>query len=68
MTTAAPKGLSLAEMQLLNNFATTVTAREINAKVKITKLNMSWDIATGYSIELVEESTVVEPVEPVVVE
>lgn len=29
---------------------------------------MSWDIATGYSIEMVEESTVVEPVEPVVVE
>lgn len=54
MTTAAPKGLSLVEMQLLNNFATTVSAREINASTKIEKLILSYDKTNGFTIDLVE--------------
>ena len=54
MATAAPKGLSLVEMQLLNNFATTVSAREINANTKIEKLILSYDKTNGFTIDLVE--------------
>lgn len=61
MATAAPKGLSLVEMQLLNNFATTVSAREINASTKIEKLVLSYDKTSGFTIDLVEASVL--PVE-----
>lgn len=65
MTIAAPKGLSLVEMQLMNNFATTVSAREINANTKVEKLVLSYDQTNGFTIDLVESLVPVEPpVEP----
>lgn len=54
MATTASKGLSKAEMKLLNDFANTANAREFTEGVKIQKLSLSYDIASGFSIELVE--------------
>lgn len=50
----ATQGISLVEMQLLNNFATTVSARVINANTKIEKLVLSYDKTNGFTIDLVE--------------
>lgn len=54
MTTVAPKGISMAEMQLLSEFSNTVSAREYTQNVTVQKLTLSYDITEGFTIELVE--------------
>ena len=55
----APKGLNKAEMKLLNDFANTVNAREFTEGVTISKIQMSYNVSTGFEILLVEAPTVV---------
>ena len=54
MATAAPKGLSMAEMRLLADFGNVIQAREYNSKVDIQKLVLTYDVTGGFTIELVE--------------
>ncbi len=54
MATVAPKGLSMSEMRLLSEFSNTVSAREYSQNVTVKKLTLSYDIETGFTIELVE--------------
>ena len=54
MATAAPKGLSMSEMRLLADFGNVLQAREYNSKVDIQKLVLTYDVTSGFTIELVE--------------
>ena len=54
MATAAPKGLSMAEMRLLADFGNVIQAREYNSKVDIQKLVLTYDVTGGFTVELVE--------------
>lgn len=54
MATVAPKGLSMSEMRLLSEFSNTVSAREYSQNVTVKKLTLSYDIESGFTIELVE--------------
>lgn len=54
MATVAPKGLSMSEMRLLSEFSNTVSAREYSQNVTVQKLNLSYNIESGFTIELVE--------------
>ena len=54
MATVASKGLSMAEMRLLADFGNVIQAREYNSKVDIQKLVLTYDVAAGFTIELVE--------------
>lgn len=54
MATVAPKGLSMSEMRLLSEFSNTVSAREYSQNVTVQKLNLSYDIESGFTIELAE--------------
>lgn len=66
MATTAPKGYSRAELKLLNDFMTTLSAREINANTTITRLELKYSDAEGFSIILEETSNALpeDPVEP----
>ena len=54
MATVAPKGISMSEMRLLSEFSNTVSAREYSQNVTVQKLNLSYNIESGFTIELVE--------------
>ena len=54
MATATPKGLSMVEMRLLADFGNTVSAREYSQNVTVQKLILSYDIESGFTIELIE--------------
>lgn len=57
---ASVKGLSKVEMKLLNEFTTTVNAREINGQVTVKKLVLSYDIDAGFTIQYEEVPKEVE--------
>ena len=53
-TATTPKGLSMSEMRLLADFGNVIQARQYNSKVDIQKLVLTYDLALGFTIELVE--------------
>ena len=67
MATTTSKGYSRAELKLLNDFMITLSAREINANTTITRLELKYSDAEGFSIILEETSNALpeDPVEPV---
>ena len=61
--TAETKNLSNREIKLLNDFSNTVKAHEINSGVTLSKLVLTYDIVTGYSV-LIDEVAPQKPVAP----